>query len=399
VVAVLTAHGVRTVTHHSAITRTDGVHHKSSRMRWPPPSACLPGTALLSLAVVTAAAAPHLLPSGSTSPDSDGMNPPQADGGQAEAHLKASGYASSSSARRWQQMEFMVSFWVNGGGQAIFNSSTPDSARQWSRAASLNMTATQQWFEPPSSWTKQVELAKNSGMQTMLRGCDYSNVEDTLCKKLADASFFHDDDSIIGYWLGDEPSAADYPSLANLSAEVALHAPGKLRFINLLPSYATKGGKKTQLGTETYDEYVGLFVEQVQPDVICMDYYPYFGGPGEPYDSREGYLMNVAVLRKHALNASIPWWNYFNIEGSLDADAVVMNATDDLHRRRLHYHHLGVSDAQLRWQVWTSLAHGAKGLLWYSYAFPTGIMDFSKQFTYHAVQAKWMNARLRAMGP
>ena len=46
---------------------------------------------------------------------------------------------------------------------------------------------------------------------------------------------------------------------------------------------------------------------------------PYFGGPGEPGDSREGYLQNVATLRKHALNASIPWWNYFNIEGSLNA--------------------------------------------------------------------------------
>ena len=52
-------------------------------------------------------------------------------------------------------------------------------------------------------------------------------------------------------------------------------------------------------------------------------------------------------------------------------------------RRALHSSHLGVTDGQLRWQVWTSLAYGARGLLYYSYAFPTGIMDFNKRFTFH----------------
>jgi hypothetical protein len=131
-----------------------------------------------------------------------------------------------------------------------------------------------------------------------------------------------------------------------------------------------------------------------------MDYYPYFGGPGEPGDSREGYVENIATLREHALNASIPWWNYFTVEGSLDAGntaAAVVGSSSK--RRALHSHHLGVTDGQLRWQVWHSLAYGARGLLYYSYAFPTGIMDFNKRFTFHAEQARWMNGALVAMGP
>ena len=64
-------------------------------------------------------------------------------------------------------------------------------------------------------------------------------------------------------------------------------------------------------------------------------------------------------------------------------------------RRALHSSHLGVTDGQLRWQVWTSLAYGARGLLYYSYAFPTGIMDFNKRFTFHVR----VHANLAAVAP
>ena len=179
-------------------------------------------------------------------------------------------------AGRWRQASFLISFWVNGGGYPVFNSSMPDASEQWARAASLNFTSTQQWFEPPATWGRQLELARGSGMQAMLRACDDDpgdggSLFGTQCAGIS-AKPLPLDAAVLGYWLSDEPSAGDYSFLANLSAEVSRRAPGKLRFINLLPSYATKGGRKTQLGTKTYDEYVARFVQEVQPDLLCMDY-------------------------------------------------------------------------------------------------------------------------------
>ena len=141
-----------------------------------------------------------------------------------------------------------------------------------------------------------------------------------------------------------------------------------------------------------------VFLRRASKTLLLPDHYPYFGGPGEPSDTRERYVSDMATLRKYSLQASIPFWTFFNIEASMpprgpEPDGQVAA------RRRLHYHHLGVTDGQLRWQVWTALAFGARGLLYYSFLFPTGIIDFSLQPTYHAQQAKVMNAVLRALGP
>ena len=66
--------------------------------------------------------------------------------------------------------------------------------------------------------------------------------------------------------IADEPSPATFSALANLSAQLELQRPGKLRFINLLPNYFT-----TDDGSYL-KEYVEPFVKQVRPNVLSMDH-------------------------------------------------------------------------------------------------------------------------------
>jgi hypothetical protein len=68
-----------------------------------------------------------------------------------------------------------------------------------------------------------------------------------------------------------------------------------------------------------------------------------------------GYRRNLAIIRNHSLRAGIPFFNFF---GSMPFD----NRSD-------------VTESQLRWQALTSLAYGAKGLLYFCYWTPSGI-DF-----------------------
>ena len=162
--------------------------------------------------------------------------------------------------------------------------------------------------------------------------------------------------------------------------EIRKHRPGKLGYINLFPDYASP----KQLGTANYEEHVRRFIEEVDPDVLSMDHYP-FMRPDK--DTREGYCENLEVMRKYALAQGIPFWNFFNTMP--------------------FGNHFDPTEAQLRWQVFASLAHGAKGVMYFCYytplsgEFPKGgaIIGRDDRPTRHYEQAKRINTAIRQLGP
>ncbi|MCF6287433.1 MAG: hypothetical protein L3K26_19965, partial [Candidatus Hydrogenedentes bacterium] len=186
--------------------------------------------------------------------------------------------------------------------------------------------------------------------------------------------------SLWGYALRDEPSATDFPALREASDAIAKNRPGKLRYMNLFPNYANP----SQLGTETYEEHVRQFIKVVDPDVLSMDHYPIFR-PGR--DGRAGYCKNLATFRTHSLAAEIPFWNFFNTMP--------------------YGPHTDPTEGQLRWQIYTSLAYGAKGVLYFCYYTPAG-KEFPKggaiirrdgRRTRHYDEAQRINLGLKHLGP
>merc|ERR1740117_734139 len=118
----------------------------------------------------------------------------------------------------------------------------------------------------------------------------------------------------------------------------------KLRYINLLPACPA-----SQMNASDYDTYVREFVEQVQPDVLSMDAYPNFAiAHNASGINLDGYRANVATMRKYSLLAGVPFWNYFEVEAVFGGEPEP-------------------TEAQIRWQMFTSLAYGAKGLLYFCY--------------------------------
>ena len=183
-----------------------------------------------------------------------------------------------------------------------------------------------------------------------------------------------------GYRIKDEPSAADFPELRKRVDELRAARPGKLGYINLFPNYASP----EQLGAADYEEHVRRFIDEVGVEVLSMDHYPYMR-PDK--DTRQNYCDNLAVMRKYALKANIPFWNYFNTMP--------------------YGGHYDPTEAQLRWQVNASVAYGAKGVLYFCYYTPRGgefpkggaIISVDDKPTRHYDQAKRINAKLKAFGP
>jgi hypothetical protein len=183
-----------------------------------------------------------------------------------------------------------------------------------------------------------------------------------------------------GYHLVDEPGAGAFPDLRRTVDAIRAARPGKLAYINLLPDYASP----SVLGTKTYDEHLARFNSEVGGDVLSMDHYPAFL-PGA--DGRDGYCRNLESMRKASLAAGIPFWNFFNTMPFGP--------------------HSDPTEAQLRWQIYTSIAYGAKGVMYFCYytplshEFPRGgaIITRDGRKTRHYEEARRINAAVKNLGP
>ena len=264
---------------------------------------------------------------------------------------------------RFQQDEFCISFFID----PPMDAHAAERYREI-KDANFNVMTALIGANTPENLKKHVALSRRYGFKTIVATAGLPDEE------LPNARH------VWGYFLRDEPSAKDFPDLAKRVGELREARPGKLGYINLFPSYCDL----ERLGTPTYDEHVAKFVAEVNPDVLCMDHYP-FMTPEK--DTRAAYLSDIDTLRRHALAAGIPWWNYFNTMPFGP--------------------HMDPTEAQLRWQIFSSVAYGARGVLYFCYWTPTGaefprggaILTAEGRKTRHYDQAKRINAKLKAWGP
>jgi len=219
---------------------------------------------------------------------------------------------------------------------------------------------------------QHLDRCQRFGLQTLIQ-------PDGPVEKLADGP------ACWGYLLVDEPGAGAFADLAKRADEIRTKHPGRFGYVNLFPNYASLGA----LGTDSYDEHVAKFVREVKPEVLSMDHYPLMRPEG---DTRAAYCENLECFRKHALATGIPFWNYFYSMPFNDR--------------------LDPTEAQIRWQIFTSVTYGAKGVLYFCYwtpgkgaagagEFPKGgaILTAEGLKTRHYEEARRINAELKQLGP
>ncbi|MCF7764918.1 MAG: hypothetical protein K9N62_14710 [Verrucomicrobia bacterium] len=262
---------------------------------------------------------------------------------------------------RFIQDRFAIGYWV--GPQTSENLET-----RYREIADANFTLV--LGTPGMTPAAQLELCDKLGLRAI--------VDARSGGELADGP------ACWGYALRDEPNAADFPVLANQVGEIRRERPGRFGYINLFPNYASAA----QLGTATYEEHVARFIDEVKPDVLSMDHYPLMRPDG---DTRDLYCENLDTMRRLSLKAAIPFWNFFYSMPFNDR--------------------LDPTEAQIRWQIFTSVAYGAKGVLYFCYwtpgkgnggtgEFPKGgaIITAEGLKTRHYDEARRINAELKNLG-
>lgn len=304
------------------------------------------------------------------------------------------------------QKEFVISFWVD----PIVDPSEFGAA--YALVAAANFTTIMGGFGAvqPAAVSAQIQAAASVGLTVIPSTCETAQGPgpNGTCVGLSAPP-----GTVLGYQMWDEPAESDFPTVAKWMASVRARAPDALRFVNLLPNYGFPGPHSSPV----YEQYVSAFVAATQPDILCFDHYPLFGPPGhgQPagsdddnaqgnHDGRDdvsmaGYHRNLAIIRANALAQSppIPFWNFFA--------SMPFNGRPDM------------SEAQMRWQAFTSLAYGARGLLYFCLWSPTGspfvwsgavltpivpLADPSAPPTYvpgiHYDHATRINTKLRVLG-
>jgi hypothetical protein len=250
---------------------------------------------------------------------------------------------------RFIQDEFVVSMWVD----PVVHPSEFDA--RYREMAQANITVLLGGFgaTTPDSVGLQLAACETNGLKAIVSTCGGTSTSPTPGACVTNTTIASSP-ALLGYQMKDEPDASEFPSLKNWSDTVSKQGKKDgLRFINLLPNYAVA----SQLNASSYSAYVQEFMETVDPDVLCMDHYPFFEGAyanATLNTSMEGYHRNMEVLRKYSVLHNVPFWNFFN--------AIPFG------------YHLAANKGQIAWQAFTSLAYGAKGVLYFTYwspGFPT----------------------------
>ena len=182
--------------------------------------------------------------------------------------------------------------------------------------------------------------------------------------------------ALAGYFLVDEPSAADFPQLTRLARQIMAvdSDPAKVYCVNLFPNYANN----QQLGLkphQKYPEYVHKFLSEVPVNVLSYDYYPI---NRLSVDSR--WYGNMQVMLEAAKLAGMPWWAYIATVG--------FNMFPE------------PSQGSLRLQSYTNLAYGATGIehwfYWYYQGHRASAIDADGQRTATYDYIKQVNRELMA---
>ena len=172
--------------------------------------------------------------------------------------------------------------------------------------------------------------------------------------------------AVYGYYLRDEPSASMFEGLAKVANAFRDFAPGKWPYINLFPDYA----EPWQLGTSNYSEYLERFAEVCKPTIVSYDNYSLM----DDGSVRGSYWSNLESVRAFCKKHDAEFWN------------IVLSVA--------HFNYREPTAADFRFQAYTTLAYGGRGISYFTYFAPqVGNYRMAPIDQFGNKTANWRNLR------
>jgi len=246
----------------------------------------------------------------------------------------------------WQMGEPMVSYWAGPGAGGVatdFNVAQLASGG-WNTGWDVGWSRTR---EP-----KHLLKYSNNGMRVILHLGGFVN----LWEPLGDGFNWDDpaqtaeldnlinkhrnDPALYAYFLQDEPGAERFPFFGKFVEHLRKIDPTRPTIVNLLPSYAWYSDPSV------FDSYLTQYMEIVRPDLVTYDNYPFTGVGG--YEWWRFYFRDMEQVRRVTQEAGIPFMNFPQVSPFYAFPHTV-------------------TEGEVRWQYYASLAYGVQGILDFVY--------------------------------
>jgi hypothetical protein len=189
-----------------------------------------------------------------------------------------------------------------------------------------------------------------------------------------------DHQSMDGYYIYDEPQEAHFAELSKLVKHIKSRDPHHFCFVNLLPIFGVQS-KKLKDPSLIYKDYVKEYIRQFAPDLLSYDYYPFLNNQKSPVANL--FFIHLRLMRECAQKAHLPFMNIIQSSDFLKNDWNMPTA------------------AQLRWQVYNTLAYGGRGISYFLYWGPKaqGGMYQDGEKTPLVDAAANLNREMKALSP
>lgn len=258
----------------------------------------------------------------------------------------------------------------------------------------------------PEDIIVQSEICARHGITVMaednriFKAFSNSDIREKFVSEIADS--YRDIDNITSIYITDEPSCAGFPALREIRDLLKKYAPSKQAYINLFPNYASD----EQLGCTGYKEHIDRYVDEVNPETISYDHYHFIDRPmpkkeTEVSDERErliieaawnkssraGFFDNIEIVRSKSLESGIPFM-------------VIVLLVE-------HGPYRNLSEAEIRWEVFQSLAYGSCRISYFTYmtvdsqdswGWANGMQDLDGTLTRHYYDVAKINTELAVAG-
>jgi hypothetical protein len=198
-------------------------------------------------------------------------------------------------------------------------------------------------------YPKDLDAVQAAGMKGIVSdprvgGYDWKKVDEAVARKNVESLVAEvgKHPAVFGYYLRDEPGKGMFGGLATVAKLVKEMAPGKWPYINLFPNYA----ENWQMETEGYEKYLEEFWEACGPPIMSYDHYALM----DDGSLKEGYWQNLEQMRNSSLKHGVPFWNIVLAVG--------------------HFSFREPTAGDLRFEVYSTLAYGGKGISYFTYFAP-----------------------------
>ena len=269
-------------------------------------------------------------------------------------------------------MQYPITYWFGIRKEFIYRADGSFATEEIDRIKDAGFTLMLAEFDAKTN-KLVLDAAAERGLTVMVSDSridkalhDPANMRAYLADVVAE---YRDYPALFGYHIVDEPNASMFPLLGSIRETLAELDPAHEAYINLFPNYASPA----QLGNDTYELHLQEFTDKVKPAIISYDHYHFlkgakketicvdereqkiydstFGGVSEYENAdRAGFFTNIEQIRNESLRTGIPFM-------------VIILVVE-------HGPYRNLTDGELRWEVWQSLAYGSSRLSYFTYWTP-----------------------------